>query len=164
MLAHFRNVFPAEGVQHQEDMKGQYLEYGPFDLNPTFSYGDTAYTRLEKNFSDSFARTALAIVEADQPFTNIITTRTHMMTTGLIAAYLQVEQPNDAPFSLRCPAPTDRPGTSTRRDIRKKTPRHHDLGRLMRPRPALASSRTAWNATCTTTPARTVAPPSCFSA
>lgn len=103
MLAHFRNVFQQKGFSMQEDMKGQYLEYGPFDLNPTFSYGDTAYTRLEKNFSDSFARTALAIVDADQPFTNVLTTRTHMMTTGLIAAYLQVEQPNDAPLQFALP-------------------------------------------------------------
>jgi len=108
LLAHFRNVFQQKGFSMQEDMKGQYLEYGPFDLNPTFSYGDTAYTRLEKNFSDSFARTALSIIAADQPFTNVLTTRTHMLTTGLIAAYLQVEQPNDAPLQFALPR-TDGP-------------------------------------------------------
>jgi len=100
LLALFRNVFQQKGFSMQEDMKAQYLEYGPFDLNPTFAYGDTAYTRLEKNFADSFARTALALIEADQPFTDVLTTRTHMLTTGLIAAYLQVEKPNDAPLQF----------------------------------------------------------------
>ena len=108
LLQHFRNVFQQKGFSMQEDMKAQYLEYGPFDLNPTFSYGDTAYTRLEKNFADSFARTALAMVQGGQPFSDVLTTRTHMLTTGLIAAYLQVEQPNDAPLQFALPR-TDGP-------------------------------------------------------
>jgi|GEM_PF-261705 len=108
LLAHFRNVFQQKGFSMQEDMKGQYLEYGPFDLNPTFSYGDTAYTRLEKNFSDSFAKTALALAQSGEPFDGVLTTRTHMLTTGLIAAYLQVEQPNDAPLQFALPR-TDGP-------------------------------------------------------
>src|SRR6478735_7476726 len=82
LLQHFRNVFQQKGFSMQEDMKAQYLEYGPFDLNPTFSYGDTAYTRLEKNFADSFARTALAMVQGGQPFSDVLTTRSHMLTTG----------------------------------------------------------------------------------
>ncbi len=108
LIALFRNVFQQKGFSMQEDMKGQFLEYGPFDLNPTFSYGDTAYTRFEKNFSDSFARTALNLVKTGGNFSEVLTTRTHMMTTALVAAYLQVEQPNDAPLQFALPR-TDGP-------------------------------------------------------
>jgi hypothetical protein len=103
LIAHFRNVFQQKGFSMQEDMKGQFLEYGPFDLNPTFSYGDTAYTRFEKNFSDSFARTALYLAKTTGNFSEVLTTRTHMMTTALLAAYLQIEQPNDAPLQFALP-------------------------------------------------------------
>jgi hypothetical protein len=103
LIALFRNVFQQKGFSMQEDMKGQFLEYGPFDLNPTFSYGDTAYTRFEKNFSDSFAHTALQLEKTGADFSQVLTTRTHMLTTALLAAYLQIEQPNDAPLQFSLP-------------------------------------------------------------
>ncbi len=97
-LTFFTNTFEQRGFEPTEDFKGQLLAYGGFDLNPLYVYGDDAFPKLVQNLQDSFARTAFYIMEQGQPFTNVLTTRTYMMTTALMSLYIQIENPNDAPF------------------------------------------------------------------
>jgi len=97
-ITFFTNTFEQIGFAPTEDFKGQLLEYGGFDLNPLYIYGDDAFPKLVQNLQDSFARTAFHIMEQGQPFTNVLTTRTYMMTTALMSLYIQIENPNDAPL------------------------------------------------------------------
>ena len=101
LLVLFRNVFQQTGFTPTEDFKLQLLENGGFDLGPLGVYGDTAFPQLVRNLEESFARTALEIVRADEPFTNVLTTQRFMMTTALKSLYLQIEMPNDQPFNFR---------------------------------------------------------------
>ena len=63
--------------------------------------GPTAIGRLDArllaNLRESFARTALALVQAGQPFTQVVTTRRFMLTPRLMAlyAFLDAVQVND---------------------------------------------------------------------
>jgi hypothetical protein len=97
-LTFFTNTFEQIGFAPTEDFKGQLLEYGGFDLNPLYIYGDDAFPKLVQNLQDSFARTAFYIMEQGQPFTDVLTTRTYMMTSALMSLYIQIENPNDAPL------------------------------------------------------------------
>jgi len=97
-ITFFTNTFEQTGFAPTEDFKGQLLEYGGFDLNPLYIYGDDAFPKLVQNLQDSFARTAFYIMEQGQPFTDVLTTRTYMMTTALMSLYIQIENPNDAPL------------------------------------------------------------------
>ncbi len=97
-ITFFTNVFEQIGFAPTEDFKGQLLEYGGFDLNPLYIYGDDAFPKLVQNLQESFARTAFDIMEKGQPFSNVLTTRTYMMTTALMSLYIQIENPNDAPL------------------------------------------------------------------
>ena len=62
------------------------------DLNPQF-YPNFAFAnstiapRIVQNASESFARTALALAEADRPFIETMTTRQFMMTPALMEMY-----------------------------------------------------------------------------
>ncbi len=47
--------------------------------------------RFRENMSESFARTALKIVNEDQPFTNIVSSRNHAMTSALLSGYRYVD-------------------------------------------------------------------------
>jgi hypothetical protein len=94
----FTNSFEQIGFAPTEDFKGQLLEYGGFDLNPLYIYGDDAFPKLVQNLQESFARTAFDIMEKGQPFNTVLTTRTYMMTTALMSLYIQIENPNDAPL------------------------------------------------------------------
>ncbi len=97
-ITFFTNAFEQIGFAPTEDFKGQLLEYGGFDLNPLYIYGDDAFPKLVQNLQESFARTAFDIMEKKQPFSNVLTTRTYMMTTALASLYIQIENPNDAPL------------------------------------------------------------------
>jgi hypothetical protein len=97
-ITFFTNSFEQIGFAPTEDFKPQLLEYGGFDLNPLYIYGDDAFPKLTQNLQESFARTAFSIVEKGLPFTDVLTTRTHMMTTALMSLYLQIENPDDAPL------------------------------------------------------------------
>jgi hypothetical protein len=97
-LTFFTNSFEQIGFAPTEDFKPQLLEYGGFDLNPLYIYGDDAFPKLTQNLQESFARTAFNIVEKGLPFTDVLTTRTHVMTTALMSTYLQIENPDDAPL------------------------------------------------------------------
>jgi hypothetical protein len=97
-ITFFTNAFEQIGFAPTEDFKGQLLEYGGFDLNPLYIYGDDAFPKLVQNLQESFARTAFDIMEKKQPFTNVLTTRNYMMTTALMSLYIQIENPNDAPL------------------------------------------------------------------
>jgi hypothetical protein len=97
-ITFFTNSFEQVGFAPTEDFKGQLLQYGGFDLNPLYIYGDDAFPKLVINLQESFARTAFDIMEKGQPFTNVLTTRTYMMTTALMSLYIQIENPNDAPL------------------------------------------------------------------
>jgi hypothetical protein len=97
-ITFFTNTFEQIGFAPTEDFKGQLLQYGGFDLNPLYIYGDDAFPKLVQNLQESFARTAFDIMEKGQPFSNVLTTRTYMMTTALMSLYIQIENPNDAPL------------------------------------------------------------------
>jgi hypothetical protein len=101
MLVFFTNTFQQTGFTPTEDFKPQLLENGGFDLGPIGVFGDDAFPKLVQNLQQSFARTAMHIIETDQPFTSVLTTRELMMTTALMSLYIQIEMPNDQPFNFR---------------------------------------------------------------
>jgi hypothetical protein len=102
MLFFFRNVFQQTGFTPTEDFKPQLLENGGFDFGPfgPAAVGDDAYARLVQNLQDEFAMTAWQIVQEGQSFLTTLTTQRYMMTTGLKSVYLQIEMPNDQPYSF----------------------------------------------------------------
>ncbi|MGC4095210.1 MAG: hypothetical protein QM756_46275 [Polyangiaceae bacterium] len=89
MLFLFRNLFQQTGFIATEDFKPQLLTNGGFDFGGT--PGDDAFNLLVQNLGDSFARTAWGLVQEGKPFTEVLTTRRYMMTTGLKSLYLQIE-------------------------------------------------------------------------
>jgi len=100
MLVFFTNTFQQTGFTPTEDFKPQLLENGGFDLGPLGVFGDDAFPKLVQNLQQSFARTAMHIIETNQPFTAVLSTRELMMTTALMSLYIQVEMPNDQPFNF----------------------------------------------------------------
>ncbi len=50
-------------------------------------------TALYRNFEESFARTAVALIDEGRPFTEIASTRTWMMTTAMLSYLLVSEKP-----------------------------------------------------------------------
>ena len=102
MTGFFRNAFQQVGFVPTEDFKHQLLENGGFDFGPLGSgaVGDDAYFRLIQNLQDSFALTALQTVAEGHPLTDVLTTQRYMMTTALKSLYLQIEMPNDQPYSF----------------------------------------------------------------
>jgi hypothetical protein len=102
MVFFFRNAFQQTGFSPTDDFKPQLLQNGGFDFGPlgTGAVGDDAFARLVQNLQDSFALTAWQLVAEGRPFTDVITTQRYMMTTGLKSLYLQIEMPNDQPFSF----------------------------------------------------------------
>ena len=102
MLVFFRNAFQQTGFTPTEDFKPQLLQNGGFDFGPfgKNAVGDDAFARLVQNVEDSFALTALALMSEHRPLTEVLTTRRYMMTTALKSLYLQIEMPNDQPFSF----------------------------------------------------------------
>src|SRR6478609_6569135 len=99
LVGFFRNSFQQTGFTPNEDFKLQLLENGGFDFGPLGIYADDAFARLVQNIQDSFALTAWEFVAADEPFTQVLTTQKFRMTTALKSLYLQVEMPNDQPYS-----------------------------------------------------------------
>ena len=99
LVGFFRNSFQQTGFTPNEDFKLQLLENGGFDFGPLGIYADDAFPRLVQNIQDSFALTAWEIVAAGEPFTQVLTTQKFRMTTALKSLYLQVEMPNDQPYS-----------------------------------------------------------------
>jgi len=100
MLGFFRNSFQQTGFAPNDDFKLQLLENGGFDFGPLGIYADDAFPRLVQNLQDSFALTAWEIVAAGEPFTEVLTTQKFRMTTALKSLYLQIEMPNDQPYSF----------------------------------------------------------------
>jgi len=99
MIGFFQNAFQQTGFNAREDFKPQLLQNGGFDFGPLGFFGDDAFPELVHNLEESFARTAWEFVETGQPFTNVLTTQRFMMTTALKSLYVQIEMPNDQPFS-----------------------------------------------------------------
>jgi len=99
LVGFFRNSFQQTGFTPNEDFKLQLLENGGFDFGPLGIYADDAFPRLVQNIQDSFALTAWEIVAAGEPFTQVLTTQKFRMTTALKSLYLQIEMPNDQPYS-----------------------------------------------------------------
>jgi hypothetical protein len=103
MVPFFRNLFQQVGFTPTQDFKPQLLENGGFDFGPlgTGAVGDSVYFKLVKNLQDSFAMTAWQMVkEGTEPFSNVLTTKKFMMTTGLLSLYTQIEMPNDQPYNF----------------------------------------------------------------
>ena len=103
MVPFFRNLFQQVGFTPTENFKPQLLENGGFDFGPlgTGAVGDDVYFRLVKNLQDSFAMTAWQMVkEGTEPFSDVLTTKRFMMTTGLMSLYTQIEMPDDEPYNF----------------------------------------------------------------
>jgi hypothetical protein len=102
MVGFFRNLFQQVGFSPTDDFKPQLLENGGFDFGPlgTAAVGDDAFARLVQNLQDSFALTAWQIVAEKQPFSNTLTTTKFRMTTALKSLYIEIEMPNDQPYSF----------------------------------------------------------------
>jgi hypothetical protein len=102
MLFFFTNTFQQTGFTPTVNFMPQLLENGGFDFGPlgVAAVGGDVFAELVQNLQSMFARTAWYIVNAGQPFTNVLTTQGYMMTTGLVSLYLQIEMPNDQPYSF----------------------------------------------------------------
>jgi len=102
MITFFRNAFQQTGFMPTEDFKMQLLENGGFDFGPlgTGAVGDDAFFKLVQNLQDSFARTAWQLIAEGHPFSDVLTTQRFMMTTALKSLYVQIEMPNDQPYSF----------------------------------------------------------------
>ena len=103
MIPFFRNLFQQVGFTPTDDFKPQLLENGGFDFGPlgTGAVGDDVYFRLVQNLQDSFALTAWQMVqEGTEPFSDVLTTKKFMMTTGLLSLYTQIEMPDDEPYNF----------------------------------------------------------------
>ena len=103
MIPFFRNLFQQVGFTPTDDFKPQLLENGGFDFGPlgTGAVGDDVYFKLVKNLQDSFAMTAWQMVqEGTEPFSDVLTTKKFMMTTGLLSLYTQIEMPDDEPYNF----------------------------------------------------------------
>jgi hypothetical protein len=101
MLFFFTNTFQQTGFTPTVNFQPQLLENGGFDFGPlgVQAVGGDVFAELVQNLQQMFARTAWSIVNAGQPFTNVLTTQQYMMTTGLISLYLQIEMPDDEPYN-----------------------------------------------------------------
>jgi hypothetical protein len=102
MIFFFRNAFQQTGFTPMDDFKPQLLENGGFDFGPlgTGAVGDDAFARLVQNLQDMFAVTTWQLIQDGQPYTQTLTTQKYMMTTGLKSLFLQIEMPNDQPYSF----------------------------------------------------------------
>ena len=103
MIPFFRNLFQQVGFTPTDDFKPQLLENGGFDFGPlgTGAVGDDVYFKLVQNLQDSFALTAWQMVkEGTEPFSDVLTTKKFMMTTGLLSLYTQIEMPDDEPYNF----------------------------------------------------------------
>jgi hypothetical protein len=104
MIAFFRNAFQQTGFVPTEDFKPQLLENGGFDFGPVGYRGDDAFARIVQNLQDSLALTAWQTVAEGKPLTDLLTSKRFMMTTALKSLYLQIEMPNDQPYSSAVPS------------------------------------------------------------
>ena len=102
MLFFFRNAFQQVGFTPTVDFQNQLLQNGGFDFGPfgTAAVGDDSFARLVQNLQDEFAMTAWQLIQDGHSFLETLTTQKYMMTTGLKMVYLQVEMPNDQPYSF----------------------------------------------------------------
>jgi hypothetical protein len=102
MMVFFRNTFQQIGFTPTVDFMPQLLENGGFDFGPfgVSAVGDDAFARLVQNLQDEFALTAWTLVQEGHPLLETLTTQQYMMTTGLKSLYLQIEMPNDQPYSF----------------------------------------------------------------
>jgi hypothetical protein len=102
MIFFFRNAFQQIGFTPTVDFQNQLLQNGGFDFGPfgTGAVGDDSYAGLVQNLQDEFAMTAWQLVQEGHSFLETLTTQRYMMTTGLKMVYLQIEMPNDQPFSF----------------------------------------------------------------
>ena len=158
MIPFFRNLFQQVGFTPTDDFKPQLLENGGFDFGPlgTGAVGDDVYFKLVQNLQDSFAMTAWQMVkEGTEPFSDVLTTKRFVMTTGLMSLYTQIEMPDDEPYNFSGGANTttklqwklDYVNTIPLEDsLNPQQPQLHDL-RRSRSRPSRAAS-------CCSRPAR----------
>jgi hypothetical protein len=104
MIGFFRNAFQQTGFVPTEDFKAQLLENGGFDFGPVGYRGDDAFARIVQNLQDSFAMTTWQTIVEGRPLTDVLTTKRFMLTTALKSLYLQIEMPNDQPYSFAVPS------------------------------------------------------------
>jgi hypothetical protein len=94
MILFFQNAFQQSSLA-QLDFQFQLRKRpGAFDLQYNI-FGDDAFPQMFKNMKESFARTCLALIAEGRPFSEILTTNRHMLTTALKSLYMQIEMPYD---------------------------------------------------------------------
>ena len=127
MIGFFRNFFQQTGFPPTDDFKMQLLMNGGFDFGPlgTGAVGDDASPRLVQNLQDSFALTAWQLVADGRPFTEVLTTQRFMMTTALKSLYLQIEMPNDEPYSSFGSSSSTQAGLEDRHERQRHPARGH---------------------------------------
>jgi hypothetical protein len=94
MLFFFQNAFQQSSLAVLDFEFQLRKRPGAFDL-PYDTFGDSAFPLLFQNLKESFARTALALMEEGAPFSDVLTTRRFMLTTALASLYMQIEMPYD---------------------------------------------------------------------
>ena len=102
MIFFFRNLFQQTGFTPTVDFQNQLLANSGFDFGPfgVGAVGDDSFARLVQNLQDEFAMTAWQLVQEGHSFLDTLTTQKFMMTTGLKVVHLQIEMPNDQPYSF----------------------------------------------------------------
>ncbi len=102
MIFFFRNLFQQTGFTPTVDFQNQLLANSGFDFGPfgVAAVGDDSFARLVQNLQDEFAMTAWQLVQEGHSFLETLTTQKFMMTTGLKMVHLQIEMPNDQPYSF----------------------------------------------------------------
>ncbi len=102
MIFFFRNLFQQTGFTPTVDFQNQLLANSGFDFGPfgVGAVGDDSFARLVQNLQDEFAMTAWQLVQEGHSFLETLTTQKFMMTTGLKVVHLQIEMPNDQPYSF----------------------------------------------------------------
>ncbi len=102
MIFFFRNLFQQTGFTPTVDFQNQLLANSGFDFGPfgVGAVGDDSFPLLVQNLQDEFAMTAWQLVQDGHSLLETLTTQKFMMTTGLKVIHLQIEMPNDQPYSF----------------------------------------------------------------
>jgi len=110
LLRFFSTVFQQEGWE-EEGLTIQWDE-ARANMGNVVGTRTPVFALLRRNFEESFARTALDLVERRRPFNEVVTTRSFMMTTAMMVALAYQDERH-----------TDDRGRSTYRTLATRIPR-----------------------------------------
>lgn len=91
----FRDKLTAFFTKTLQQFSGDRQDFGPQAVGQENIGRWSAPNGLFNNLEESFARTVMSLVDEGRPFNEIATTRTWMMTTGMVSFILATE--NDSP-------------------------------------------------------------------